>query len=98
MDFYVQIRGHSWTNNETFARAAKKLELFVVQDIYDTIESAEDCTVFFPVVPGIKKEGTYINLVAPTSAMRPVLKREENQIPIMKPCLGLERHSAWVMH
>ena len=47
---------HSWTNNETFARAAKKLELFVVQDIYDTIESAEDCTVFFPVVPGIKKK------------------------------------------
>ncbi|MDO4555148.1 MAG: molybdopterin-dependent oxidoreductase, partial [Lachnospiraceae bacterium] len=53
---------HSWTNNETFASAAKKLELFVVQDIYDNIESAEDCTVFFPVVPGMKKEGTYINM------------------------------------
>ena len=39
---------HSWTNNETFAEAVKKLELFVVQDIYDTIESAEHCTVFFP--------------------------------------------------
>ncbi len=25
----------SWTNNETFASAVKKLELFVVQDIYD---------------------------------------------------------------
>ena len=25
---------HSWTNNETFASAVKKLELFVVQDIY----------------------------------------------------------------
>ncbi|MBQ9156647.1 MAG: molybdopterin-dependent oxidoreductase, partial [Eubacterium sp.] len=49
---------HSWTNNETFAQAVKKLDLFVVQDIYETIESAEDCTVFFPVVPGIKKEGT----------------------------------------
>ena len=44
---------HSWTNNETFASAVKKLELFVVQDIYDTIESADECTVFFPVVPGI---------------------------------------------
>ncbi|MBR2794987.1 MAG: molybdopterin-dependent oxidoreductase, partial [Solobacterium sp.] len=53
---------HSWTNNETFAEAVKKLELFVVQDIYDTIESAELCTVYFPVVPGLKKEGTYINL------------------------------------
>ena len=64
---------HSWTNNETFASAAKKLELFVVQDIYDTIESAEDCTVYFPVVPGIKKEGTYINLERRLSPMRKVL-------------------------
>lgn len=71
---------HSWVNNETFATAAKKLELFVVQDIYDDIESAEDCTVFFPVVPGIKKEGTYINLERRLSAMRPCLKRKENEI------------------
>lgn len=61
---------HSWTNNETFASAVKKLELFVVQDIYVTIESAEECTVFFPVVPGLKKEGTYINLERRLSAMR----------------------------
>ena len=80
---------HSWTNNETFARAAKKLELFVVQDIYDTIESAEDCTVFFPVVPGIKKEGTYINLERRLSAMRPVLKREENEISDYEAVLGV---------
>ena len=71
---------HSWTNNETFAEAAKKLELFVVQDIYDTIESAEDCTVYFPVVPGIKKEGTYINMERRLSAMRKVLDRGENEI------------------
>lgn len=71
---------HSWTNNETFAEATKKLELFVVQDIYDSIESAEDCTVFFPVVPGIKKEGTYINLERRVSAMRPCLNRRENEL------------------
>ena len=71
---------HSWTNNETFARAAKKLDLFVVQDIYDNIESAEDATVFFPVVPGIKKAGTYINLERRMSAMRPVLPRGKNEI------------------
>lgn len=80
---------HSWTNNETFAEAAKKLELFVVQDIYDTIESAEDCTVFFPVVPGIKKEGTYINLERRLSAMRPVLKRGENEISDYEAILGV---------
>ncbi len=62
------------------AQAAKKLDLFVVQDIYDTIESAEDCTVFFPVVPGLKKEGTYINMERRLSAMRQVLQRGENEI------------------
>ena len=80
---------HSWANNETFAAATKKLELFVVQDIYDTIESAEDCTVFFPVVPGLKKEGTYINLERRLSAMRPVLKREPSEISDYEAILGV---------
>lgn len=80
---------HSWVNNETFASAAEKLELFVVQDIYDTIESAGDCTVFFPVVPGIKKEGTYINLERRISAMRPCLPRGENEISDYEAVLGV---------
>ncbi len=80
---------HSWTNNETFASAAKKLELFVVQDIYEDIESAEDCTVFFPVVPGIKKAGTYINMERRMSAMRPVLERGENEISDYEAILGV---------
>jgi len=82
---------HSWTNNETFAEAAKKLELFVVQDIYDTIESAEDATVYFPVVPGIKKAGTYINLERRMSAMRPVLPRGKNEISDYECILGVAR-------
>ena len=82
---------HSWTNNETFARAAKKLELFVVQDIYDNIESAEDATVYFPVVPGIKKAGTYINLERRMSAMRPVLPRGKNEISDYECILGVAK-------
>ena len=82
---------HSWTNNETFAEATKKLELFVVQDIYDTIESAENCTVYFPVVPGIKKEGTYINLERRLSPMRKVLERGENEISDYECILGVGR-------
>ncbi len=82
---------HSWTNNETFASAARKLELFVVQDIYDTIESAEDCTVYFPVVPGIKKEGTYINLERRLSPMRKVLERGENEISDYECILGVAK-------
>ena len=80
---------HSWTNNETFASAVKKLELFVVQDINDTIESAEECTVFFPVVPGIKKEGTYINLERRLSAMRPCLAKKENEITDYEAIFGV---------
>lgn len=80
---------HSWTNNETFQTAVKKLELFVVQDIYDTIESAEECTVFFPVVPGIKKEGTYMNLERRLSAMRPCLTRKENELSDYEAILGV---------
>ena len=80
---------HSWTNNETFASAVKKLELFIVQDIYDTIESAEECTVYFPVVPGIKKEGTYINLERRLSPMRKVLERGENEISDYECILGV---------
>ena len=82
---------HSWINNETFAEAVKKLELFVVQDIYDTIESAENCTVFFPVVPGIKKEGTYINLERRVSAMRPCLERGEHELSDYEVILGVGR-------
>lgn len=80
---------HSWTNNETFAQAVKKLELYVVQDIYDTIESAEGATVYFPVVSGMKKEGTYINLERRLSAMRQVLPREENEISDYEAILGV---------
>ena len=82
---------HSWTNNETFASAVKKLELFIVQDIYDTIESAEECTVYFPVVPGIKKEGTYINLERRLSPMRKVLERGENEISDYECILGVAK-------
>lgn len=82
---------HSWANNETFAAAVKKLELFIVQDIYDSIETAEDCTVFFPVVPGLKKEGTYINLERRLSAMRPVIERGEQELSDYEVILGVGR-------
>jgi len=66
---------HSWANNETFQKAIEKLELFIVQDIYDDTDSSMDCDIFLPVVPGIKKEGTIINTERRLSAMRPVIER-----------------------
>jgi len=80
---------HSWTNNETFAAAVKKLELFVVQDIYETTESAQEATVLFPVVPSIKKEGTLINLERRISAMRPCLPKEEDERSDYEVILGV---------
>ncbi|MCL1836024.1 MAG: molybdopterin oxidoreductase family protein [Treponema sp.] len=66
---------HSWANNETFRQVMEKLDLFIVQDIYDDTDSSVDCDIFLPVVPGIKKEGTIINTERRLSAMRPVIDR-----------------------
>ena len=71
---------HSWINNETFRQAMENLELFIVQDIYDDTESSENCDIFFPVVSGLKKEGTLINTERRLSPVRPALKMEENEM------------------
>ena len=67
---------HSWTNNETFRTAMDKLDLLIVNDIYDDTDTSADCDVFFPVVPALKKEGTFINTERRLSALRPVLEKE----------------------
>ncbi|MDR2500030.1 MAG: molybdopterin-dependent oxidoreductase [Treponema sp.] len=93
---------HSWANNETFRTAAENLELFIVQDIYGDTDSAELSTVFLPVVPGIKKEGTMINTERRLSALRPVLPKsgeEKNDMEVLLGiggALGLEKEvSLW---
>jgi assimilatory nitrate reductase catalytic subunit len=70
---------HSWTNNNTFKEAMKKLEFFVVQDIYGDTDSSQDCDMYLPAVPSIKKEGTLINTERRISAMRPVLEKSEDE-------------------
>ena len=80
---------HSWTNNETFKKAMDKLELLVVQDIYDDTDTSEMADVYLPVVPGIKKEGTFINTERRLSAMRPALPKEENEKTDYEVMLGI---------
>lgn len=80
---------HSWTNNETFRTAMEKLEFLVVQDVYGDTESSENCDVMLPVVPGIKKEGTYINLERRLSAMRPCLKKAPDERTDYEVILGI---------
>ena len=80
---------HSLTNNKTFMKAVENLELFVVQDIYNDTDSAQICDVYLPVVPGIKKEGSYINTERRISAMRPALEKEENEKTDYEVMLGI---------
>ncbi len=70
---------HSWTNNMEFQEAMDKLEFYVVQDIYDDIESAEGCHVFLPAVPGIKKQGSYINLERRICRCQSVIKPDDDE-------------------
>lgn len=70
---------HSWINNDTFREAMSKLELFVVQDIYEDTDTSKECHVYLPAVPGTKKEGTVINMERRLSAVRPCLTKEENE-------------------
>ena len=70
---------HSWTNSDTFKEAMSKLELLIVQDIYDDTKTSASADVYFPVVPGTKKEGTLINTERRLSPMRPALTLGENE-------------------
>ncbi len=80
---------HSWINNESFREAMDKLELLVVQDIYADTETSEGADVFLSVVPGIKKEGTFINTERRISAMRPALEKAANERTDYEVLLGI---------
>lgn len=70
---------HSWINNDEFIKAIKKLEFFVVQDIYDDTHTSKLADLFLPVVPSIKKEGTLINTERRISKVNYVLEKEEGE-------------------
>ncbi len=71
---------HSWTNSETFKTAIEKLDLLIVQDIFEDTDTSKYADVYLPVVPAIKKEGTLINTERRLSPIRPVLAKEENEM------------------
>lgn len=70
---------HSWTNSESFQEAMNKLELLIVQDLYADTMTAKAADVFFPVVSGLKKTGTYINTERRLSGLRPVLPKKADE-------------------
>ena len=80
---------HSWTNNSTFMEAVKKLDLFITQDLYEDTDTSSLASVFLPVVPGIKKTGTFINTERRLSPLRPVLSKTEDERSDFEVFLGV---------
>jgi assimilatory nitrate reductase catalytic subunit len=52
---------HSWINQKRFQDAVRKLEFFVVQDMYASTESARLAHLILPAAGWGEKEGTFIN-------------------------------------
>ncbi len=80
---------HSFSNNEEFKKAMKNLDFFVVQDIYEDTNSSEECDLYLPSVPAIKKEGFLINTERRLSALVPVLEKEEDELSDYEILLGI---------
>lgn len=71
---------HSFANNEEFKKAVENLEFLVVQDIYEDTDTAKLCNLYLPSVPGIKKEGIFINTERRLSKVNPVIPKEEGEL------------------
>ena len=80
---------HSWTNNDQFRTAMEKLEFYMVQELYGDTASSIDCDVLLPVVSGLKKAGTYINMERRMSGMRPCLERGKDEKTDYEVILGV---------
>lgn len=52
---------HSWINQRCFLDAARKLDCFVVQDMYPATETARLAHLYLPAAAWGEKEGTFIN-------------------------------------
>lgn len=52
---------HSWVNKEAAIAALEKLDFLVVQDLYDTTDTAGLADLLLPAAGSGEKEGTFIN-------------------------------------
>lgn len=52
---------HSWIGKKRFKEAIKKLEFFVVQDMYHTTQTAQVADLVLPAAGWGERDGTYIN-------------------------------------
>ncbi|MGC6426296.1 MAG: molybdopterin oxidoreductase family protein [Akkermansiaceae bacterium] len=52
---------HSWINQERFLQIREKLDFLVVQDMYDTTETAKSADLVLPAASWGEKDGCFIN-------------------------------------
>ncbi|MFP3959996.1 MAG: molybdopterin oxidoreductase family protein, partial [Spirochaetaceae bacterium] len=52
---------HSWVNKEDAVAALRKLDFLVVQDLYETTDTAQVADLLLPAAGSGEKEGTFIN-------------------------------------
>ena len=65
---------HSWINQSRFKELRDKLEFLVVQDMYESTETAELADLLLPAAGWGEKEGTFINSERRIGVIRPVRK------------------------
>ncbi|MGL5765775.1 MAG: molybdopterin oxidoreductase family protein [Sarcina sp.] len=70
---------HSWINNTTFNEALKRLDLLIVQDIYEDTDTAKFADVFLPSATTLKKEGFLINTERRLTGLQKVLEKNSNE-------------------
>lgn len=69
---------HSWINQNCFKEVREKLDVLVVQDMYDDTETAQVADLFLPAASWGEKDGSFINSERRLSVIRPV-KRAPGQ-------------------
>jgi len=65
---------HSWINQSRFKELRDKLEFLVVQDMYESTETAQLADLLLPAAAWGEKEGTFINSERRIGVIRPVRK------------------------
>ncbi len=66
--------GHSWINQKRFQEIRKKLDFFVVQDMYGTTDSAQIADLVLPAAGWGEKDGVIINSERRMGVVRKVSK------------------------
>ncbi len=72
---------HSWIDSRRFQLAVRNLDLLVVQDLYDTTDTARLAHLFLPAAGWGEKDGTFINSERRIGRVRPILPPPGQALP-----------------